>query len=333
MGDHASSLEPRNVCTIPMESLMTVPACFVSYTWEPLEHKLWVREFATRLRRDGVDVKLDQWETVPGDALPEFMERSVREHNFVLIVCTPAYRARSDRRIGGVGYEGDIITGSLMSSRNQRKFIPALREGQWTQAAPTWLGGKYYVDLRGDPYSEEQYQDLLSTMLGTREKAPPVGRAQPGAIPGEGRQAPAELEEFEPIRIIGVAVDEVGTPRSDGTRGSALYAVPFKLSRIVPPGWAELFIEAWDRPPSFTTMHRPGIARVSGNRIVLDGTTIEEVEQVHRPTLKLALAQANARMRERMETETRRRQEAAARKEDHEKHVKNVASRLKFDDN
>jgi len=34
-----------------------------------------------------------------------------------------------------------------------------------------------------------------------------------------------------------------------------------------------------------------------------------------------------------METETRRRQEAAARKEDHEKHVKNVASRLKFDDN
>jgi len=31
-----------------------------------------------------------------------------------------------------------------------------------------------------------------------------------------------------------------------------------------------------DNPPQFSTMHRPGIAKVTGNRIVLDGTTVEE---------------------------------------------------------
>jgi len=38
-------------------------------------HKAWVRELATRLRADGINVHLDHWDTVPGDQLPQFMER------------------------------------------------------------------------------------------------------------------------------------------------------------------------------------------------------------------------------------------------------------------
>lgn len=51
----------------------------------------------------------------------------------------------------------------------------------------------------------------------------------------------------------------------------------------------EAFIKTWNQPPQFTTMHRPGIARVSGDRVILDGTTIEEVEKYHRDTLKLSI--------------------------------------------
>ena len=36
---------------------------------------------------------------------------------------------------------------------------------------------------------------------------------------------------FAPIEIVGVITDEVGSPRNDGGRGSALYAVPIRLSR------------------------------------------------------------------------------------------------------
>jgi hypothetical protein len=100
-------------------------------------------------------------------------------------------------------------------------------------------------------------------------------------------------EGFEPIELVGVIADEVGTPPNDGTRGSALYRVPFRLSAQPSGRWAQLFVAHWNRPPSFTTMHRPGIARVAGDTIVLDGTTMEEVEKYHLRTLKLAVEEAN----------------------------------------
>ncbi len=122
---------------------------FISYSWDSAEHKAWVRALAERIRDDGVDARLDQWETAPGDQLPEFMERGVRDHEFVVIICTPEYRERSDRRKGGVGFEGHIMTAEVMTQGNHRKFIPVWRSGQWEEAAPSWLAGKYHIDLTG----------------------------------------------------------------------------------------------------------------------------------------------------------------------------------------
>lgn len=151
------------------------PTAFISYTWDDESHKEWVRRISAQLRADGVDVKLDQWETVPGDQLTQFMEKAIRENDYVLIVCTPNYKKKSDERHGGVGYEGDIITAELFTERNHRKFIPVLRDGDWKDAFPTSLNGKYGIDLRGEPYSEEQYQKMLITLHGQYEVAPPVG--------------------------------------------------------------------------------------------------------------------------------------------------------------
>ena len=68
---------------------------------------------ATDLRRDGIETILDQWHAVPGDQLPAFMEREIRENDYVLIICTPNYMLKSDERRGGVGYDGDIMTAAL----------------------------------------------------------------------------------------------------------------------------------------------------------------------------------------------------------------------------
>jgi hypothetical protein len=156
------------------------PKAFVSYSWENDEHKAWVRALSERLRTDGVNVTLDLWSAAPGDQLPAFMERAIRENDFVLVVCTPTYREKSNRRSGGVGYEGDIMTGASFVSADHRKFIPVLRRGPWREAAPTWAAGKYYVDLSAEPYSESAYADLLSTLLGTRPAPPPVGGGKAG---------------------------------------------------------------------------------------------------------------------------------------------------------
>ncbi len=166
----------------------TVPKTFISYSWDDVAHKEWVKQLATRLRADGVDVTLDRWHSAPGDQIPAFMERAVRENDFVIAVCTPRFKERSEERGGGVGYEGDIMTAYAFTGGDKRKFIPVLRRGSWREAAPTWLLGRAMIDLSRDPYSESEYEELLRTLHGAREEAPPIGH-RPNFGDKKGSQA------------------------------------------------------------------------------------------------------------------------------------------------
>jgi hypothetical protein len=313
-----------------------IPRAFISYSWDSEDHKLWVRDLAIRLRQDGVDVMLDQWGVAPGDQLPEFMEHSLREHDFILIVCTAQYKRKSDGRIGGVGYEGHIMTAELFTARNNRKFIPILRHASWEEAAPSWLQGRYYIDLSQPDRFEANYQDLLATLHGQRLQAPPLGKppkikASASQSRPEARPQPAQADPAEPIKITGIVTETITMPRMDGTKGSALYAIPFQLSKRPSSEWAELFIETWNHPPQWTTMHRPGIARVSGDRVILDGTTIEEVEKYHRETLLLVIERVNQLIAEHEERKRREAEIALQRKHQHEAAVSDAAKRIKFD--
>jgi hypothetical protein len=137
-------------------------------------------------------------------------------------------------------------------------------------------------------------------------------------------------DDYETIRITGVITEEVGDPRNDGTPGSGLYAVPFRLSRAPSQAWIKLFLRAWEMPARFTSMHRPKIASVAGDRIVLDGTTMEEVERYHLETLKLAVAQANGLVHEENHKRQRSTPLRERTQEEHRKKVREIASRLQF---
>jgi hypothetical protein len=312
------------------------PTVFVSYSWDSDEHKLWVRELALKLRSQGVDVKLDHWELAPGDGLPHFMETGVRTNRFVLIILTPDYKRKSDNRHGGVGYEGNIITAELFAGKDPRKFIPVLREASWVDASPSWLSGKVGVDLRGTPYLEEQFTDLLATVHGMREKAPPLGPPPSQRTVMKNKEhvssaPPSPPEVSEPIRIVNIIASEVGTPRDDGTQGSALYAVPFQLSRRPSTEWVEHFINTWRMSPSSSTRHRPSIARVEGDRLILDGTTIEEVAVVHRDTLKVVLEKVNIDIAEHERRQRQLAEQKAEQLRQHQQLVDDIAKRISFD--
>lgn len=320
--------------TIKPESGDTVKTAFISYSWDDDSHCEWVRKLATRLRADGVDVSIDRWAAVPGDQLPAFMERAIRENQFVVIVCTPRYKRRSDAREGGVGYEGDIMTAETMTSQNQRKFIPVLRSGDWKQAAPSWLLGKYYINLTGDPYSERDYEDLVRTLLGIRETAPPIGKPMATiAQANQVRETPLgnNKSENDDIKITRVIVEDITQPRNDGTPGSALYSIPFALSRRPPSEWSEQFIENWNHPPQWTTIHRPGIAAVSGSTIILNGTTIEEVERYHRDTLQLAVNETNRQYHEWRNAQNLRLAREQAMRDSQQKRVEDISKKITFD--
>jgi len=310
---------------------MSHPTAFISYSWDDDGHREWVASLAERLRRDGVDVKLDKWHAVPGDQLPAFMEREIRSNSFVLIVCTANYKKKSDARKGGVGYEGDIMTAEVFTTQNHRKFIPILGRGTWEEAAPSWLAGKYYVDLSDPARFERQYQDLLSTVADQRSAAPPLGPA-PKSRASTPTHTPPILKPptDQAIRIVGIIVDEVTEPSMDGTRGSALYSIPFRLSRRPSPEWSQIFLSEWDHPPRFTSMHRPGIADVSGDRIVLNGTTIEEVKRYHRDTLVLCVDETNRKEAEYRARVVQQREAQQQQSELHRKQIEDSASDIQF---
>src|SRR5208282_1107201 len=134
----------------------------------------------------------------------------------------------------------------------------------------------------------------------------------------------ANSHEQEQIKIVGVIAEDVGVPRNDRSPGSALYEVPFQLSRQPSETWAEFFVDAWNRPSQFTSMHRPGIARVEGDRIILDGTTIEEVERYHLKTLKLAVERANELAAQWRRSRDQREKGLSDQQDKHRHHVEEV---------
>ena len=305
---------------------MSTPKAFISYSWDDDDHKSWVAKLATELRNDGVDTILDQWHAVLGDQLPSFMEKEIRENDYVLIICTPNYRLKSDERKGGVGYEGDIMTAEVLNKGNHRKFIPVLAKGTWEESAPTWLKGKFYVDLSTEKMYRKNYSDLTATLLGTRPDAPPLQKSsQPTHVEPHAETQPSEL-----VKIVGVIVDEVTDPKLDGTQGSALYSVPFRLNRVPSLLWSRIFIRAWNRP-LYSTMHRPGIASVRGAKIILNGTTVEEVKRYHRDTLITCVDEANREEKRFLEHKRKEKELRRQQLDEHREEVKKASEDLSFD--
>jgi len=301
-----------------------IPKVFISYSWESKEHSDWVKSLADKLLVDGIEAIIDSYDVSPGDRLPKFMESSIRDSDYVIIICTEEYKRKANNREKGVGYESHIISAELYNNHNDRKFIPVIRQGDFNSALPTYLDGKLAIDLRGNPFNEDSYKDLIASIFKVKKK-PKVGIR------------PYYVDEYEPItiegediKIVGIITNEVTLPKNDGTRGSALYRIHFRLSSKPTSTWSELFLRNWNYPPSFTSMHRPGIARVESDKIILDGTTIEEVKQYHRDTLILCVEKTNEE-----EKQYRRREEQLKRKkqeeiENHYRNIEDISKDLKF---
>ena len=125
----------------------------------------WVEKFAFRLKGNGLEVVVDRWNLKLGDSITRFMETAVESCDFVLLICTPQYKLRAEKRTGGVGYEHDLMTARKLASGEHAKFIPILRAGTWYTATPTWIAGQLGVDLRGKNYAEDNFQNLVDHLL------------------------------------------------------------------------------------------------------------------------------------------------------------------------
>jgi hypothetical protein len=233
------------------------PQAFLSYAWESDSHTVWVRHLAERLQgKSGVRIILDQWGLVPGGDQLVFMEQSIETCNFVIVICTPVYAEKANSREGGVGYESMVITSALADQIDSRKFIPVLRSGDWKSSLPIYLRSKRGVDLRNDPISETQYEQLIRALHRQPIQPPPLGpmpqfAAQPTATTAMGGPIqPAISEErgaksnrvqwndSDPGPCINVTVTNSREVIEAGRAVGLEYPEPLKMNALLDTGAA-----------------------------------------------------------------------------------------------
>lgn len=154
-----------------------VPKVFISYSHDTTAHKKWVSEIASKLRMNGIEVLLDQWELSLGDDLIKFIEHSLTMADRVLMVCTELYVRKADEGKGGVGYEAMIVTGELIRDLGSSKFIPIVRQKGKVPILPKSMSTRYYVNLSEGQNFNKQFDQLLRALHQVPANLkPPLGK-------------------------------------------------------------------------------------------------------------------------------------------------------------
>lgn len=135
---------------------------FISYSHDDDLHKEWVRKFAEDLVQNGVEVLLDQWHLHIADDLGFFMEQSISQSDYTLLICTPNFADKVNNRMGGVGLEGELIVGNiLVSPRFKTKFIPVLRKGLPSESIPFYLRSRLFIEFKENSIYKKSLEMLL----------------------------------------------------------------------------------------------------------------------------------------------------------------------------
>jgi hypothetical protein len=294
--------------------------CFISYNHadQPL-----ARAVATGLNAMGYQVWIDEGELRVGDSLVDAISTAIDSVDFlVALVSTDSISSNWCRKELSLAMTGEIAAQGIT-------VLPC-RVGNVDM--PPALADKLYLSINPEQPDSAvaELHRAMQQHLAPVTALPPRRRDQ--ATPASSRRhEPAPYTPTTEVRMTGIDTNSMTSPRNDGTAGSALYMVPITLNVVPDRTWAELFVRHWDRPSSFSTMHRPGIASVSGSRIRLDGTTIDEVERVHVDTLKLAVAAANQERRALAEHAQRQEQQAQEQRDRQQRAAREAADRIRFD--
>ena len=108
------------------------PKVFISYSHDSREHNDRVLELADRLRKDGIDCNIDQYQQSPAVGWHRWTMKEIDWSDFVLIICTSEYirRFRANEEDGirmGVIWKGAIVTQEIYTQKGKNKnFIPIL---------------------------------------------------------------------------------------------------------------------------------------------------------------------------------------------------------------
>ncbi|MBP1593800.1 MAG: hypothetical protein H6Q12_818 [Bacteroidetes bacterium] len=153
------------------------PCVGISYSWDDEKHKEWVLNLANELIGKGIFVYLDRFDLKLGMDKNHFMEDMISNSQRVIVILTPNYKLKADKRDGGVGYEYSIITSEIFDRQDENKFIPVLRSGKIDESSPIALKSKVAIFMNDDTNFEEKFDELCREIYNEQKiKRPKLGQ-------------------------------------------------------------------------------------------------------------------------------------------------------------
>lgn len=144
------------------EVAVSNPTVFISYSWDDDAHKDWILNLTKRLFDKGINVLLDRMELRPGKNMIHFMESSIPKSNKVLIIFTPNYKLKAEKRQGGVGFEYSILNAELYNQiTTNEKYIPILKSGSFLESIPAFMQQFIGIDMTKSEAFEEKFNELV----------------------------------------------------------------------------------------------------------------------------------------------------------------------------
>jgi len=307
------------------------PSVFISYSHAD---KAVAIAIAVRLVELGARVWIDEGELRVGDSIIERIGTAIAEVHFVVAIVSASsigsqwcQKELSLAITGGLQREGVKVLPLRLGDVEMPPTLKDLLYLSIDPNDPAAVAPRLFQDAQAHMANPRAQEGLGPTPQDLRDSRGPIRRSAISPTSSSNSMAAAG-----PIRLVGIVREGIGVPRGDGTRGSALYAVPFRLSRVPTREWASRLVATWDRPPTWTTMHRPGIARVTGDVVTLDGVTMQEIERYHLDTLKLCVHHVNAEITQQEARRAADEQRDRERKDQHEASVDETLRRLNFAD-
>ncbi len=134
---------------------------FISYSWDNEAHKDWVLKVANKLEEyNEIDVIFDQYELSAGSDMTYFMEKGMTADK-IIVILTPNYKLKANKRDGGVGFEYSMITSEMFDNQLLKKVIPIIRLGNKETCIPQYLKTKMYHDMKDDTVFSSRFFELL----------------------------------------------------------------------------------------------------------------------------------------------------------------------------
>ena len=152
------------------------PKVFISYSHDSKEHQDRVLELSNKLRSEGIDCVLDQYEDSPAEGWPKWMDRSIKNSDYVLVVCTETYYKRvmgDDEKGLGIKWESTLIYQQLYNAgANNTKYIPIIFADGKFEHIPEPLQGATFYNVE----DKDVFDKLYWRLRDVKSEKPELGK-------------------------------------------------------------------------------------------------------------------------------------------------------------